>query len=79
MMKGRYAGGPELARFVQFQLWGFEGRGEVRRAMRMTRIGYGYDRTPYYHTRCYDPSIGRFVSEDPIGLLGGIKQVFLCL
>jgi hypothetical protein len=25
----------------------------------------------YYRARYYDPSIGRFISEDPIGLLGG--------
>ncbi len=27
----------------------------------------------YYRTRYYDPTIGRFVSEDPIGILGGIN------
>lgn len=27
----------------------------------------------FYRTRNYDPKIGRFISEDPIGLLGGIN------
>jgi len=26
----------------------------------------------YYRTRYYDPRIGRFASEDPIGYSGGI-------
>lgn len=28
----------------------------------------------YYRARWYDPKIGRFISEDPIGLAGGINQ-----
>ena len=27
----------------------------------------------YYRARYYDPSIGRFISEDPIGFLGGVN------
>jgi RHS repeat-associated protein len=27
----------------------------------------------YYRARYYDPSIGRFISEDPIGLAGGVN------
>jgi len=45
-----------------------------------TRYGYtGRERDPdngllYYRARWYDPELGRFISEDPIGLAGGINQ-----
>jgi hypothetical protein len=28
----------------------------------------------YYRARYYDPSVGRFVNEDPIGFFGGINK-----
>jgi RHS repeat-associated protein len=36
----------------------------------MTQTGYDYDGAAYYRARYYDPSIGRFISEDPIGFDG---------
>jgi len=44
-----------------------------------TRYGYtGRERDPntaldYYRARWYDPMVGRFISEDPIGFAGGIN------
>ena len=36
----------------------------------MTQIGYNYDSTIYYRARYYDPTIGRFISEDPTQFAG---------
>ena len=32
----------------------------------------------YYRARYYDPVLKRFVSEDPIGLMGGAEHLHLC-
>ena len=31
----------------------------------------------YYRARWFDTQLGRFISEDPIGLAGGINQFFI--
>jgi RHS repeat-associated protein len=36
----------------------------------MTQVGYVCDSTIYYRARYYDPTIGRFISEDPIRFVG---------
>ncbi len=41
-------------------------------AVLMMQVGYVYDNTIYYCARYYDPTIGRFLSEDPIRFWGGI-------
>lgn len=41
-----------------------------KQVMPMTQVGYVYDSTSYYRARYYDPAIGRFISEDPIGFQG---------
>ncbi len=28
----------------------------------------------YNRLRCYDPGVGRFISQDPVGLLGGVNN-----
>ena len=33
----------------------------------------------FYRARYYNPSIGRFISEDPIRFVGGIKSYYYCL
>jgi RHS repeat-associated protein len=40
--------------------------------MLMMQPGYNYDSTIYYRARYYDPTIGRFLSEDPIRFWGGV-------
>ena len=30
--------------------------------------------SPYYRARYYDPSVGRFLNEDPVGLIAGINE-----
>jgi RHS repeat-associated protein len=39
--------------------------------MLMMQNRYVYDSTAYYRARYYDPTIGRFISEDPIAFSGG--------
>lgn len=40
--------------------------------MLMMQTGYAYDSVVYYRARYYDPTIGRFLSEDPVRFWGGI-------
>ena len=59
----------------RFDAWG----NQIASTGTQTRYGYT-GREPdetgliFYRARFYDPSIGRFISRDPIGLQGGINQ-----
>lgn len=36
-------------------------------------LGYAYDAATNYRARYYDPTTGRFLSEDPVGVDGGVE------
>lgn len=40
----------------------------------MMQATYDYDKATYYRARYYNPTTGRFLSEDPAGFLGGINK-----
>lgn len=42
----------------------------------MMQTGYNYDSMAYYRARYYDPSIGRFLSEDPIRFKGSGTNLY---
>nr|WP_256381552.1 RHS repeat-associated core domain-containing protein [Sulfuricella sp. T08] len=60
----------------RFDAWGNKLAGTIPQAAQYGFTGREPDETglTFYRARFYDPSIGRFVSRDPIGLSGGINQ-----
>ena len=58
----------------------YDSFGNPSSGVSLTRYGYTgreFDSDTglyYYRARWYDPKLGRFISEDPIGLAGGINQ-----
>ena len=58
---------PEAESLIQLQALRFQGQ------YFDVETGLHYNRFRYY-----DPDIGRFVSQDPIGLLGGDKRISIC-
>src|SRR5947207_672750 len=62
---------------IEQQTYDSFGNGTGSSLTRYTYTGREFDADTglyYYRARWYDPQVGRFISEDPIGLFGGINS-----
>jgi RHS repeat-associated protein len=63
----------ELTSTFRYDAWGNIEAGAVTTYGFTGREWDGYSGLYYYRARYYDPKAGRFISEDPIGLHGGLN------
>lgn len=67
--------GGALRKKYQFTAWG-QGAADTGVVTRFRMAGREYDQATglyYMRARYYDPELGRFISEDPIGIAGGLN------
>ncbi|MCL5059795.1 MAG: RHS repeat-associated core domain-containing protein [Candidatus Thermoplasmatota archaeon] len=71
-----FDGGAQTVALQRFDAWGNKTQSAGASIPQYGYTGREPDATGliYYRARYYDPSIGRFISRDPIGLQGGLNQ-----
>ena len=69
-----------LRQYTQYDAWGQQLARPINQLADTNRLGwkglmYEKDSTRLYYVRnrWYDPTVGRFISEDPIGIAGGVN------